>query len=419
MTTLASQKIDSVGSDRAAVLDSRIGNVVTGLDNWIEQYGYAGWDPYDIKGEPFYVNLLRSDEGLPRKALRKIIFTAIENYPFTSRRILGIEPRVNAKAMALLALAYLKLHLLTDRGEFLTKHDYCIDWLLSNNHCSHDSYLGWGYPFDWQSLVFIPRNTPLCVPTVLAGHALLDRLEYLDDQSHDVDLNRIKAFLIDGLNKAYFPENDSVCFSYSPVDDFQVINANLYTASFLTRYGVVFNDQLCLEIGRKARRFSLAQQDNSGSWPYWASTNSVPMARHVDNYHTGIILQWLRVIADYDPDSDDIRRPLALGCDYYRANLFTADGIPKFSDRKVYPVDIHGAAQALVTFNYICEDVDPGLVKAVCEFTLSNMYDANGGYFYYRMLSPRRLVKIPYLRWSQAWMLYGLVNMLEHQGRTS
>ncbi len=395
----------------------RVLNAILRLDNWVENNGYAGWDPYDIKGERFYVRLLRAKKSLVIKAARRLAADLTENFPVAARRLFDVKPQINAKAMALFALSYLRLYKITEQERFLLKHDYCLEWMLSNNHCSDKSLLGWGYPFDWQSQILIPRNTPLCVPTVLAGHALLDRVEHLGDNTGQEPLIRIKNFLLDGLNRTYFPDNDSLCFSYSPIDDFQVVNANLYTASFLTRYGVVFDDEVTLETARKARRFSIAQLDRSGSWPYWASTNRVSMPRHVDNYHTGIILQWLRVIEKYDSRSDDIRKPLAMGSEYYFSNLFTPDGIPRFSDRQLFPVDIHGAAQALVTFNHLYDLVDPGLVKAVFDFTLTNMHDPDRGYFYYRLLSPSKVIKIPYVRWSQAWMLYALTNLLEYMGR--
>ena len=47
------------------------------------------------------------------------------------------------------------------------------------------------------------------------------------------------------------------------------------------------------------------------------------------------------------------------------------------------------------------------LGKKIAEWTIENMQDENG-YFYYRIYKSGYISKIPFIRWGQAWMLRGL-----------
>jgi hypothetical protein len=76
-------------------------------------------------------------------------------------------------------------------------------------------------------------------------------------------------------------------------------------------------------------------------------------------------------------------------------------------------VDTHAAASAIVTF-LECRDLDrdaPTLAQKVANWTIRNLRDRRG-FFYYQK---RRFytVRKPYMRWTQAWMLYALSRLLE------
>jgi hypothetical protein len=76
-------------------------------------------------------------------------------------------------------------------------------------------------------------------------------------------------------------------------------------------------------------------------------------------------------------------------------------------------VDTHAAASAIVTF-LECRDLDPDaarLAQNVANWTIDNLRDSRG-FFYYQK---RRFytVRKPYMRWTQAWMLYALSRLLE------
>ena len=202
-----------------------------------------------------------------------------------------------------------------------------------------------------------------------------------------------------------------ICFSYSPIDDYMVINANLYTASFLTRYAIMFDDTGILQLARKSRNFALSQQEKDGSWPYWSKLYRIKMEPFIDNYHTGIKLQWLKICNIYDYRENE-KKAIEKGTKYYYKNLFTEDGIPKMANNQIYPVDIHGPAQAFVTFNYVGSNEELLIINKVYNYVNSRMRDKEG-FYYYRVNKFHHISKIPYLRWAEAWMLYGPVNLIE------
>ena len=102
------------------------------------------------------------------------------------------------------------------------------------------------------------------------------------------------------------------------------------------------------------------------------------------------------------------QQALERGYMYWKKSFFLADGWPKYYDYDPYPADAHAGASAIVTFLEL-GDLDPDstkLAENVARWTITNLRDKQG-FFYYQK---RKFysVKKPYMRWSQAWMLYGL-----------
>jgi hypothetical protein len=75
-------------------------------------------------------------------------------------------------------------------------------------------------------------------------------------------------------------------------------------------------------------------------------------------------------------------------------------------------VDIHSVAQSIITL-VLLRDLDPRnvpLARSVMEWALNHMWD-DEGFFYYQV---KRLytIRIPYMRWAQAWMLLAISTLL-------
>jgi hypothetical protein len=112
----------------------------------------------------------------------------------------------------------------------------------------------------------------------------------------------------------------------------------------------------------------------------------------------------------------EFKQSLERGYEYWKKNFFLADGWPKYYDGEIYPADAHAGASAIVTFLELRE-LDPNSesqAENVARWTIENLQDTQG-FFYYQK---RRFytVKKPYMRWSQAWMLYALARLCENKG---
>jgi len=253
----------------------------------------------------------------------------------------------------------------------------------------------------------LPKFEPNIICTTFAGNALIDAYEkYANTEYLDMAFSA-GQFLLQGLNIT--GNKDELCFSYTTHDRGQVHNANLLGAAYLARLYSLTAEKEFFDFALKAVRFSVARQNEDGSWPYGESETQ----RWVDNFHTGYNLVALKKFCQYTGNEnfiDNIQR----GFYYYRKNFFTADGLPKYYHNRIYPIDIHSIAYSIITLAELntFDESAMDLAMLICKWGLENM-QSEKGYFYYQQ---KRFFKnrISYMRWSQAWMLLSLSALLEH-----
>lgn len=372
------------------------------LDQWIENNGWEGYDPYDIKEKKLLIHLQKNRYT----AFATEIVTAL--FPKLLRKVFRVEKRIIPKAMALFAKGYLSAYSKFGDKVYLNKALQCLDWLMKNPSKGY-SGLCWGYPFNWQSRIFIPKGTPCSVVTSIAAHAFLDAYEILGDKKYLNVAESCCNFMINDLNIDR-TDNDEICFSYTPIDNFHVHNANTWVASVLARVYRYTKNEKFKEMCLKAVNFTVSHQNEDGSWYYWAPPDK--LAYRIDNYHTGFVLECLNIVRRELSDEFKYEGELRAGLKFYKESLFLDDGTPKMTDKRVYPIDIHSCAQGIITF---CElaDFEPeylSMAEKVARWTIKHMQDEEG-YFYYRIY--RYFVdKTPYIRWGQAWMLRALSCLL-------
>ena len=213
------------------------------------------------------------------------------------------------------------------------------------------------------------------------------------------------------LNELYWEDGNGVASLSYPLPGLrtQVHNANFLGAALLSRVYKHTGEKKFLEPALKVARYSANKQQKDGSWYYGEHGTQ----RWVDNFHTGYNLCALHAIGQYVGTSEfdtHIRR----GFEYYRNNFFREDAPPKYYNNRTYPIDIHSIAQSIITLLEF-GDIDADnfeLAHSILSWTMNHMQNGNG-YYYYQKL-PAYTVKIPYMRWSQAWMLLALSTLLEH-----
>jgi hypothetical protein len=202
------------------------------------------------------------------------------------------------------------------------------------------------------------------------------------------------------------------------VDQFRVHNANLFVAEFLLRIGKETGTTAFWEMGRKAANFALSEQNKDGSIFYWGGTGGERRRGRIDHYHSGFEIRLLLRIAGLT--GENAFRDAALRyAAFYRGHLLEPSGsyvIPKMQPHRVYPVDIHSCAEALlVQAEAGSLFSDSGrLLDGLLLWILPRMQTRSGSFAAsYRKIGPFvRKTRIPYIRWGQAWMLYALSEVL-------
>ena len=131
-----------------------------------------------------------------------------------------------------------------------------------------------------------------------------------------------------------------------------------------------------------------------------------------DNFHTGFNLECIAEFMKFTGD-DSFKAQVDEGFHFWLSHFFTPEGIPGYYHDKLYPVDLHATAElvmACARSRKFAENKE--LIGRVLGWTIANMQSPEG-YFYYQK-SGNSTNRIPYMRWTQAWMFLALTTYLKH-----
>lgn len=332
--------------------------------------------------------------------------------PVNLRRLAGVPAERNAKGLALFALAMLARHRAEGTAEVEAR--MLLDLLLGERLQSR-SGPAWGYNFDWQGRAFYaPRGTPAIVPTAFAVRALTEGFQVFGETTY---LNAARGacdFILHDLRRTE-GAGDEVCFSYTPLDATRVYNASLLAGEALASVGALCGANEFIEWGLRAARYVVRRQRPNGSWAYGEDNYQ----SWSDNFHTAFILTSLGRIKNSaaqakligGEDFRDFSECLARGDAFWQASFFLADGWPKYYHDRLFPADAHSAGAAIIALLENTDAARRQLALRVTNWSLDVLRDRQGFFYYQR----RRftLVRTPFMRWTQGWMLYALARMLE------
>ena len=378
-----------------------IKEVAIKLWNYCLNNNFSGYDPYDALNS----KLLKFIPGAGTRFFRLAATQALKRLPVNVRPFLLIPRTQNPKALAIFLKAALKLNEagVIDASEQI---NYLIKRIAELRSAGF-SYYCWGYSFPWQTrTLLVPAGSPNLVCTVFVADALLDAWQATGD-NHCLEMAMSAGNYI--LNELYWNDNENSGFSYpQPGIKIHIYNADLLASALFSRLSFILNDKAYLEPALKVARYAVSRQNKDGSWYY----GETPGTKWIDNFHTGYNLLALRDISVYartDEFLDSIRK----GFHFYKNHFFRQDGAPKYYHDRVYPIDIHCAAQSIITLEAF-KDLDisnEALALSVLDWTIKNMWNKRG-YFYYQV---KRFYKnrISYMRWSQAWMLLASAELLK------
>ena len=334
--------------------------------------GFAGADPFDgLESALFRAS------GLGRFRLARLGWLqAIKRAPDFLRKAANIPQMVNPKTLALLGGAAQGVVLcdMRDRLREMQNPDG-----------------GWGYPFEWQARAFhAQRHQSNAIVTSFVVDALMESGLATDHPA----LRQAAGFTENKLwHEGYF-----AYFDHSAVE---IHNASLWAAFALHR--------MIGPNGKSERAVErvINAQKVDGSWAYGTRSHH----QFVDGFHTGYVLDLLdRFRASGMSGLDDA---IARGWQFYRDQCFDADGLPRsFAGQERY-LDSHAVAQAmgtLVRFGDI-----RGAVR-VAAWVADTLFDPTRDLFFAGITKGGRTDRRNYMRWTQAWMVWGLSIMIESMG---
>jgi rhamnogalacturonyl hydrolase YesR len=375
---------------------------ITRLCDWLERHDYRGYDTFDGLNAR-YLRPLTFENNF----LRQILQQAVRRFPINLRPLVGVEASRSTKGMAFIAKGFMRLHSATNEPAWADKARMALDWLIEKKSPGYSGAC-WGNHFDYQSRSsFIPKGTPTIVWTALVGHVLLDAYEHFCERRFlDVAISACEH-IVNELDR--FPDGQDFCFSYHPGATHKVHNANTLGASLLARTNAIVATPHYLELALASFNFTAKYQRPDGSWYYGEQDN----LHWVDNFHTAYVLDCFKYFREATGDTryDAI---LGKGYEYWKKTFFLEDGTPKYYNHKTLPLDIQCCSQAIDTLVFFSDgDAEaPEVATRVAKWTIENMQDASG-YFYYRRYASSIVNKTPTLHWGQATMLSALAGLYE------
>ncbi len=365
------------------------------LKAYCEQSAFKGYDPYDGLNSPLFQHLPFISKN---KYCRLAWIQFFKRSPIDFRKWVGIKPGYNPKAIGLFLSAYVKLYQRSKDEALLPQIDFFSQKIIELTTPGYSGHC-WGYNFDWQAKAFFqPKGTPTIVASSFIANALLDAYD-LNKKEELLQIARSTCdFILNDLNRET-DEQGNIAFSYSPLDKSVVYNASLLGARLLSRVYAYTKEDILKNTAAATVRYCCMKQKADGSWAY----GNYDFHQWVDNFHTGYNLE---CIADYMKYTGDhsCEAVLEKGFQYYIQTFFGKDGVPHYYSHSIYPIDIHAPSQLVITLQKLNKAHDHmDILNKVMHWTIEHMQSPKG-YFYYQ-INRWGTSRIPYMRWSQAWMM--------------
>jgi uncharacterized protein YyaL (SSP411 family) len=233
--------------------------------------------------------------------------------------------------------------------------------------------------------------------------ALLDGFEITGNQRYLEAVKDSSKFILDDP-KILFQDDNMKCLSYVPDEriNWIVMDVSALCAALLARL-YSFTSVVNLKIeAQKLIHFVIDKQTEYGAWYY----THPPGAHHKkhDNYHTGYICDAILDYSNFTGDKSYLEK-YNFGLEYYLKYLFLKNGAPKWMNDKIYPLDVHGAAQGIISFvkSMQIDNAYGEVAWKIAEWVIDTMQQKNKGYFYYqkhRFYTKRFTL----MRWCNGWM---------------
>lgn len=381
-------------------------SVLEELKGYSEKYGYKGFNKHDGLNSPILKLLL----GWGRWP-RMIAIQGVMRFPVNLRPLLLVPRTYNPKGLSLFARGFLDLHQGTRELQHL---EAALDLLRLLEEIGTSEGFGgicWGYHYPWQDPGFYaPARLPNAVVSCFVCESFLEAYRVTGDEHYLHVVRSTLEFFMNDL-PVLKETDEELCLGYMPLPmTMRVMDVSILIGAVIAEYNALSGkDDYCDE-ARRLVTFVVNRLTDYGAWFY----TDPPGDSHIrhDNYHTGFILDALDryMLATRERTWE---RQYTEALDFYASHHFGPNGEPHWMSDQMYPLDIHGAAQGIITFSRHQEQY-PDLAERVADWSLQNMYLGAGRFAYQRTRFFRKNMTL--LRWCNAWMFRALACHLRARG---
>ncbi|MGE0704976.1 MAG: hypothetical protein AB7F99_17470 [Vicinamibacterales bacterium] len=419
MTTPASAAVAVPVAEQSREPASVLESSIRRFEEWLQAYGETSFDFQTLYANQygrFAKSLYYRNRPLGTLAVAPLVFC--EAFVPSARSLVWKQQRFPI-ADAHYAMAFARLYRHGGERRHLERAVHFLDVLLESS-APGESGLGWGYPFDWETIDgTIPRGTPLIttLPYVYEAVAAvyeLDRRERWRTVMQSIAAHALRDYQKKGRSgrKGGMGGRAATC-TYTPMasDRGMVVNANAYRSFLLTKAACdLENDELLTSVEPNLQ-FVLAAQRPEGSWPY-ATDQRRPF---VDHFHTCFVLKALVKIVQLTPRAD-CQQAIDRGLRYYADQLFDAEGLPRpFAKRPrliVYRRELYDYAEAINLLTLVrgrSRDLDALLQTTVAD-VLARWQRTDGSFRTRQLFAGWD--EVPMHRWAQAQLFRSLCGLL-------
>ena len=399
-----------------STLDTSVADVLAGFTNWLNAFGETSWDHQSFFAGPIGGRakaLYYRHKGVGTIAVAPMIFC--EAFVPSARRLFH-QPMRFPIADAHYAMGFAFLYGVTGEPIHLQKAVHFLEALKQSRSVAVTEY-GWGYPFDWVTRTgTFQRDTPFITSTPYVYEAFLQIYEIDRRDEWRTVLHSIVRHACTDIKDFKVSGTASSC-GYSPDDPSGgVVNAAAYRAYLLTSASRVFDAEKYWRIAERNLAFVLESQNADGSWPYAKDG----VRDFVDHFHTCFVMKALAKIHTLT-DHRGCLEALSRGLNYYFANLFDDDGLPRPFARAprltVYKRELYDCAESINLCLLLrdrfqeCEAKGETVVRGI----LKDWIKPDGSF------RSRRLTlgwdNVPMHRWAQSQMFRSLAFYLREARR--
>jgi rhamnogalacturonyl hydrolase YesR len=384
-------------------LSTSIEKKLNSLIQWIIKEDYSGWDPYDGLNGNFAVKFKKN-------LLLSSIFLQVNLYsPVNLRKLLGTKKMRGNKSIALIARAYLILYQKYSLDKYREEAKKLLDYLEKNSVIYNGRFSWHGSKFDYVSFghVSVPS-----VPTVVGTTEAVKTLCKAYEVFHDPHYLSVAESAIDFMVNELLSQKSGISYmKYYPSEDNKlVVNVSALSLETFSTYLKFRPSSSLIHISNELVKTITKLQAKDGRWPYSYYFKNKFFYNQID-YHQGFILDGLTSFLPYT-ENESIKETIHKGAAFYRTRQFTDEGVSAYRLPIKYPIDIHNQAQGIITFTHLSqlEKKYGAFSNTILTWTLEKMQSPYGYFYSHRW--PFFVNNIPYMRWSQAWMMLSIATYL-------